>query len=157
MAYTDHGYIAPEYALQGRFSIKSDVYGYGVLSLEIITSQRNSGCYQMNPFCNLIGHVWELWKEGRCMDIVDKSMDKTYSEEMVVRCIQIGLLCVQRYASDRPTMSKAVFMLGNADVVLPFPKQPAFIDESDYNGDIQPASNRTCSVNRVTISVVEAR
>ncbi|KAK3433295.1 hypothetical protein EUGRSUZ_D00886 [Eucalyptus grandis] len=87
-----YGYMAPEYAMQGQFSIKSDVYSYGVLLLEIITGQRNSGCYHMNPFCYLIGHVWELWKGGNCMDIADKSIGNTYSEEIVSRCIQIGLL-----------------------------------------------------------------
>lgn len=39
----DSGYMAPEYALQGIFSIKSDVFSYGVLILEILTSHKNSG------------------------------------------------------------------------------------------------------------------
>ncbi|KAJ0963185.1 hypothetical protein J5N97_028307 [Dioscorea zingiberensis] len=48
------GYMAPEYAMDGVFSVKSDVFSYGVLVIEIITGQRNKGVYLSNPdFCLL--------------------------------------------------------------------------------------------------------
>ncbi|KAK9936192.1 hypothetical protein M0R45_013047 [Rubus argutus] len=59
-----YGYMSPEYAMEGLFSVKSDVYSFGVLLLEIITGRRNAGYYhEKNPDLNLIGHVWELWRE----------------------------------------------------------------------------------------------
>lgn len=51
------GYMSPEYALQGRFSVKFDIYSFGVLLLEIITGQRNRTYYRDGPSSNLIGHV----------------------------------------------------------------------------------------------------
>jgi hypothetical protein len=44
------GYMAPEYAIYGRFSVKSDVYGFGVLVLEILSGKNNNAFYQTdNP------------------------------------------------------------------------------------------------------------
>ncbi|TKY59365.1 G-type lectin S-receptor serine/threonine-protein kinase [Spatholobus suberectus] len=56
--------------------------------------------------------IWDLWREGRAMEIVDQSLGESCSDHEVQRCIQIGLLCVQDYAADRPSMSAVVFMLG---------------------------------------------
>jgi hypothetical protein len=92
-----------------------------------------------------------LWREDKAMEIVDSSLDKQYANE-VWRCIQIGLLCLQEYATDRPTMSAVVFMLGN-DTPLPYPKQPAFILNNTCKSIIEGAS----SVNEVTISLINAR
>ena len=70
------------------------------------------------------------------MEIVDASLGETYPTNEVLRCIQIGLLCVQEHARDRPTMLTIVFMLAN-DTPLPSPKQPAFISTStNNNGDM---------------------
>ena len=49
--------MSPEYAMQGLFSIKSDVFSFGVLLLEIITGKRNTNHYHNGPSSNLIEHV----------------------------------------------------------------------------------------------------
>ena len=76
-------------------------------------------------------------------------MEKTYPADEVLRCIQIGLLCVQECATDRPTMLTIIFMLGN-NSTLPSPQQPAFVIKTT-------SSQGVSSVNEVTVSMVEAR
>ena len=101
--------------------------------------------------------VWELWKEGSCDDIVDESMGDSCSKEEALRCIQIGLLCVQEFTDDRPNMSAVVFMLANSDVVLASPKRPAYVFQSKQHGGNLSTSSGTTSANHVTISMVEGR
>nr|POE84810.1 g-type lectin s-receptor-like serine/threonine-protein kinase [Quercus suber] len=66
-----YGYMSPEYAMQGLYSIKSDVYSFGILLLEIIIGKKNSVYLHDGPSSNLIGHVWDLWREGNATNIVD--------------------------------------------------------------------------------------
>ncbi|XP_075649216.1 G-type lectin S-receptor-like serine/threonine-protein kinase RKS1 isoform X2 [Castanea sativa] len=151
-----YGYMSPEYAMQGLFSIKSDVYSFGVLLLEIITGKRNGTYHHDGPSSNLIGHVWDLWREDNSMKIVDPLLDETYLANKVSRCIQIGLLCVQEHATHRPTMSTVVFMLGN-DTPLPSPKQPAFILKGTYNSTDISTSAASNSINEITFSKIDGR
>ncbi|XP_050252380.1 G-type lectin S-receptor-like serine/threonine-protein kinase At1g11410 isoform X1 [Quercus robur] len=151
-----YGYMSPEYAMQGHFSIKSDVYSFGVLLLEIITGKRNGTYHHDGPSSNLIGHVWDLWREDNSMKIVDPLLDETYPANEVSRCIQIGILCVQEQAIDRPTMSTIVFMLGN-DTPLPSPKQPAFILKGTYNSTDRSTSAASNSINEITLSKIDGR
>jgi serine/threonine protein kinase len=51
------GYMSPEYALGGHFSIKSDVFSFGVVLLEIISGKKNTGFYQSELAMSLIGYV----------------------------------------------------------------------------------------------------
>lgn len=50
------GYMSPEYAVEGLFSVKSDVFSFGVLLLEIVSGKKNTGFYQTKSF-NLLGYV----------------------------------------------------------------------------------------------------
>ena len=88
--------------------------------------------------------------------MVDQSLDETYPGNEVSRCIQIGLLCVQEHATDRPTMSTVVFMLAN-DTPLPSPKQPAFIVKGTYNGSNKLTSEASNSINEITLSRINGR
>uniref|UniRef100_A0A7N2LUT2 Receptor-like serine/threonine-protein kinase n=1 Tax=Quercus lobata TaxID=97700 RepID=A0A7N2LUT2_QUELO len=153
-----YGYMAPEYAMEGLYSTKSDVFSYGVLTLEIISGKRNNHYHVASPWLNLIGHAWDLWMEGKALDIVDSSLGQAYPAHEVSRCIQIGLLCVQEQAMDRPTMIEIVFMLGN-ETPLPAPKKPAFINRGNINNgqDSSSSIGAPGSINDVTMSVLEAR
>ncbi|XP_047314300.1 cysteine-rich receptor-like protein kinase 7 [Impatiens glandulifera] len=111
--------------MEGLYSIKSDVFSFGVILLEIINGRKNTSYHQENTI-NLIGHAWALWNKGKVFDIIDSRMGDLWPNQEVLRCIHIGLLCVQEHAMDRPTMSDVAFMLCK-EMALPSPKQPAFI------------------------------
>ncbi|XP_039020153.1 G-type lectin S-receptor-like serine/threonine-protein kinase RKS1 isoform X9 [Hibiscus syriacus] len=151
-----YGYMSPEYAMHGHFSMKSDVYSFGVLLLEIITGKKNSSNFPDTPSLNLVGHVWELWKENKALEIVDSALADSYSADEFLKCIQIGLLCVQEHATQRPTISTVVFMFGN-ETTIPLPKHPAFVVKKINKGDTISSSEETNSVNGVTVSVIQAR
>ncbi|KAL0703873.1 hypothetical protein Bca4012_070298 [Brassica carinata] len=157
-----YGYMSPEYAMDGHFSIKSDVYSFGVLILEIITGKKNSAIYNENS--NLVGHIWGLWQKGEAREIIDTLMDaESYEESEVMKCVHIGLLCVQESASDRPDMSSVVFMLGHNAIDLPSPKHPAFTvgrKRNVKNGGSSgnwPSGETGSSVNDVTLTDVQGR
>ncbi|GJZ56347.1 G-type lectin S-receptor-like serine/threonine-protein kinase [Tanacetum coccineum] len=125
-----YGYMSPEYALDGLFSIKSDVFSFGVLLLEIVSGKRNRGFIQPENQNNLIGHTWSLHNDGRSMELIDANLVESCNPSEVSRLIQVGLLCVQNNAGDRPNMPSVIQML-DGEGVLPQPKQPAFFIEND--------------------------
>ncbi|KAK8498328.1 hypothetical protein V6N12_024991 [Hibiscus sabdariffa] len=83
-----YGYMSPEYAMHGHFSMKSDVYSFGVLLLEIITGKKNSCYFPDSPSLNLVGHVWELWKEGKAIVVADSELEglRVENPKLVPHC-----------------------------------------------------------------------
>ncbi|XP_077245935.1 uncharacterized protein LOC143885627 [Tasmannia lanceolata] len=124
-----YGYMSPEYAMEGRFSEKSDVFSFGVLLLEIVSGKKNTSFYYQELTLNLLSYAWKLWNEEKLLELIDPELGDSFSQAEVLRCIQVGLLCVQEFAADRPTMSSIVFMLSCEIVSLPTPKQPAFTEK----------------------------
>ncbi|XP_074270037.1 cysteine-rich receptor-like protein kinase 10 [Silene latifolia] len=160
-----YGYMSPEYAMHGQFSVKSDVYSYGVLVLEIISGRRNSTFYESGYAEDLISYAWKKWKEGAAFDIVDPAIRESCSTSEATRCIQLGLLCVQQSANKRPTMPTIVHKLEVSSSALPVPEEPAFFVKnrgvSDPSKDIGPCHNKDksspLSVNDISITNVEPR
>ncbi|XP_042041233.1 G-type lectin S-receptor-like serine/threonine-protein kinase SD1-13 [Salvia splendens] len=119
------GYMPPEYALRGIFSEKSDVYGFGVLLLEIVSGKKHSSFYDQQLF--LTAYAWKLWNDGQIVYLVDPAIYDAGIEDDMMRYANIGLLCVQEIAADRPNTLTVLSMLSCEIVVLPHPKQPAFL------------------------------
>ncbi|KAG8078164.1 hypothetical protein GUJ93_ZPchr0007g5984 [Zizania palustris] len=154
-----YGYMSPEYAMDGVFSVKSDVFSFGVLLLEIISGRRNRGVYSYSNHLNLLGHAWSLWNDGKGLELADETMNGSFNSDEVLKCIKVGLLCVQENPDDRPLMSQVLLLLAATDAAtLPTPKQPGFaarriIMESDTS-----SSKPDCSIfDSATVTILEGR
>ncbi|KAI3865954.1 hypothetical protein MKX03_036813, partial [Papaver bracteatum] len=80
--------------------------------------------------------AWMLWRDGnKILELMEPCVEESSASASpeVLRCIQIGLLCVQQLPEDRTSMSSVVFMLGSEIVVLPEPKKPVFFVERSCN------------------------
>ncbi|XP_057962716.1 G-type lectin S-receptor-like serine/threonine-protein kinase SD1-13 [Malania oleifera] len=150
------GYTSPEYAIGGYFSEKSDVFSFGVLVLEIVSGRRNTSfCHDMQAQ-SLIGFAWKLWNEDNIMGLVDPILSyEPCFEKEIMRCIHVGLLCVDQFPQDRPTISTIISMLSSEIVDLPSPKQPAFTEKLFApDANYYPNSPIAYSINNVTITTV---
>ncbi|CAL5410858.1 unnamed protein product [Camellia sinensis] len=65
------GYMAPEYVMEGLFSVKSDVFSFGVILLEIISGKKNSGLHLSEQGHSLLTFAWKLWSEGQGLELMD--------------------------------------------------------------------------------------
>ncbi|PHT25960.1 G-type lectin S-receptor-like serine/threonine-protein kinase SD1-1 [Capsicum baccatum] len=118
-----YGYMSPEYAVDGIFSVKSDVFSFGVLVLEVVSGKKNRRFIHPEYNLNLIGHAWMLHREGRSLEIADPALVESGYTIELQRSIHVGLLCVQQSPEDRPNISSVVLMLTN-ESILPQPKPP---------------------------------
>ncbi|XP_043704129.1 cysteine-rich receptor-like protein kinase 10 isoform X2 [Telopea speciosissima] len=151
------GYMPPEYVIHGQFSVKSDVFSYGLLVLEIVSGKKNSSFYQTDSVQTLMSHAWSYWNAGTAFELVDPIMRENCSQSEIMRCIHIGLLCVQENVAARPTMASVVLMLNSYSVTLPLPSQPAFFVQSRMESDQSNSRTIPLSVNGLSISVLESR
>ncbi|NP_001288605.1 somatic embryogenesis receptor kinase 2 precursor [Phoenix dactylifera] len=107
------GHIAPEYLSTGKSSEKTDVFGYGIMLLELITGQR---AFDLARLANdddvmLLDWVKGLLKDRRLETLVDPDLQNNFVETEVESLIQVALLCTQGSPMDRPKMSDVVRML----------------------------------------------
>lgn len=106
--------------------------------------------------------MWELWREDRALEVVDSLLVDSCRPQEALKCIQIGLLCVQEDPMERPSMLAVVFLLNSEIATIPSPKQPAFVfKESCKNRhvavDVDGGGDGPCSINDVTITAIASR
>ncbi|KAL7143967.1 hypothetical protein ABFS83_08G227200 [Erythranthe nasuta] len=107
------GHIAPEYLSTGKSSEKTDVFGYGITLLELVTGQRAIDFSRLEEEDDvlLLDHVKKLQREKKLDSIVDRNLSKNFNIEEVEMMIQVALLCTQSSPEERPAMSEVVRML----------------------------------------------
>ncbi|KAM3281194.1 cysteine-rich receptor-like protein kinase 44 [Capsicum chacoense] len=151
-----YGYMAPEYAMHGQFSVKSDVFSFGVLVLEILSGQRNTSFRNGEFVEDLLSYSWTNWRKGTATNMIDPILrGSTGLARDIMRCIHIALLCVQENIADRPTMAAVVLMLSSLSLTLPLPSGPAYSmhnDSSAENSLIQEYNSRVQSQNEASIT-----
>uniref|UniRef100_J3MLM8 Protein kinase domain-containing protein n=2 Tax=Oryza brachyantha TaxID=4533 RepID=J3MLM8_ORYBR len=147
------GYMAPEYAIHGNVSTKIDVFSFGVLVLEIVTRRRNFNSDDHDPM-NLLGDVWNCWTKGTITQLIDQSLQGQFRSQ-ALRCIHIGLLCVQSDPDDRPHMSSVIFMLNRENMNLQPPAPPAFFCDRDTNSASQHSVSEQSVYDRSNVIYAE--
>ncbi|RHN51949.1 putative protein kinase RLK-Pelle-DLSV family [Medicago truncatula] len=143
------GYMSPEYAMLGQFSEKSDIYSFGVMLLEIIAGKKNKSPFTPHHVAyDLLNHVWRQWMDQTPISILDPNIKEDYSTNEVIKCIQIGLLCVQNDPNARPSIVTVASYLSSYAIELPTPKEPAFfLHGRTYSDVLAQESSSTQSAN----------
>ncbi|XP_044467245.1 protein NSP-INTERACTING KINASE 1-like [Mangifera indica] len=106
------GHIAPEYLSTGQSSEKTDVFGFGILLLELITGQR---AIEFGKTANqkgaMLDWVRKIHQEKKLEMLVDKDLKSNYDRIELEEIVQVALLCTQYLPGHRPKMSEVVRML----------------------------------------------
>ncbi|XP_019106728.2 cysteine-rich receptor-like protein kinase 10 [Beta vulgaris subsp. vulgaris] len=157
-----YGYMSPEYAMHGKFSPKSDVYSFGVLVFETISGKRINSFYESCYAEDLLSYAWKQWIAGTPLEFVDATIRGSCSLDEVVRCMNLGFLCVQESVDDRPTMATIVLMLEGQSLTLTAPKEPTLCGKSSIfskHVESDQSNNKSIlgSVNDVSITEMEPR
>uniref|UniRef100_A0A0D9WTG6 Protein kinase domain-containing protein n=1 Tax=Leersia perrieri TaxID=77586 RepID=A0A0D9WTG6_9ORYZ len=153
------GYIAPEYASQGLYSLKTDVFSFGVLVLEIISGRKN---FIMEQQGDTVGNLaWRMWKDRSLHELVDPALCDGYESSAIMRCTQVALLCAQEDPANRPTMTEVTTMLNSESILLSDPKEPTQLIHGDASANRSSTyighSGKTIDITITTSAPVSTR
>ncbi|MCO5559475.1 hypothetical protein L7F22_013075 [Adiantum nelumboides] len=121
------GYLAPEYAVNGRLTEKADVYSFGVVILEVVSGRKNTDFHLPSKNQILLDVAWRLYKREKLLDLVDRRMGDRYVPEEAARVIHVALLCTQAAPDLRPSMSRVVYLLSGRSPIPEKPTKPPVI------------------------------
>ncbi|KAI4970672.1 hypothetical protein ZWY2020_001586 [Hordeum vulgare] len=157
------GYKAPEYASRGVYSMKTDVFSFGVLVLAIISGRKNTILDKLGDTVgDLVRDAWHMWKDQRLHELVDPSLGNEYEIAEIKRCAQVALLCAQEDPADRPTMTDVAAMLNSESMSFSMePKQPTVLskgsDRESTASTFMGQSSRTIDITITSSTPISTR
>ncbi|GAV89219.1 Pkinase domain-containing protein, partial [Cephalotus follicularis] len=119
------GYVAPEYALYGQLTERSDVYRFGVVLLELLSGKKalivNSESQQPS---HVADWAWSLARQGRALDVIEDGLPELGPKDVLEKYVLVAILCSHQQLYARPTMDQVVNML-EKDLSIPsIPERP---------------------------------
>ncbi|PWA96511.1 leucine-rich repeat transmembrane protein kinase [Artemisia annua] len=125
------GYLAPEYAMRGHLTEKADVFGFGVVALEIISGRRNSDSSLDDDKVYLLEWAWNLHEANNELELVDEELSE-FNENEVRRMMRVALLCTQTSPMQRPSMSRVIAMLSGDIEPTGVITRPEYLTDFDF-------------------------
>ncbi|XP_034213906.1 probable LRR receptor-like serine/threonine-protein kinase At1g56140 isoform X1 [Prunus dulcis] len=139
------GYLAPEYAMRGHLTEKSDVFSFGVVALETVSGRPNSDPSLDEEKIYLLEWAWYLHETKREVELVDSRLSE-FNEEEVKRVIAIAFLCTQASPLLRPSMSRVVGMLSGDIEVATVTSKPGYLTDWKFD-DISGINSMTIDMS----------
>ncbi|KAE9589212.1 hypothetical protein Lal_00000342 [Lupinus albus] len=119
------GYVAPEYALYGQLTERSDVFSYGVVLLELLSGRKALQTDNDGQPSALTDWAWSLVRAGRALDVIEDGMSEPGSQQVLEKYVLIAVLCSHPQLYARPTMDQVVKMMETDDESVPsIPERP---------------------------------
>jgi len=150
------GYLAPEYAVRGQVTKKSDIYSFGVLLLEIVSGRCNHNNRLPYEDQFLLERTWRCYEQGQLEKIIDADLEDDLDAEEACRFLKVGLLCTQDAMKLRPNMTNVVRMLtGEKDVCTERITKPAVISNTGdikVNNQESPGDSQSPTMKSFTIT-----
>ncbi|KAM4112459.1 hypothetical protein ACJW30_05G141700 [Castanea mollissima] len=125
------GYLAPEYAMRGHLTEKADVFGFGVVALEILSGRPNSDDSLDTEKIYLLEWAWTLHENNQSLRLVDPTLSK-FDENEAARVIAVSLMCTQASPNMRPPMSRVVAMLAGDIEVGIVTSKPSYLTDLNF-------------------------
>ncbi|KAL0006438.1 hypothetical protein SO802_013999 [Lithocarpus litseifolius] len=143
------GYLAPEYAMRGHLTEKTDVFAFGIVALEIVSGRLNSDSSLEEEKAYLLEWAWQLHENNCEVDLVDAKLSE-FNVEEVKRVMGVSFLCTQASPTLRPLMSRVVAMLLGDIEVSTVTSKPGYL--TDWKFD-DTTSLRNDVAARGTVSI----
>ncbi|XP_049365348.1 probable serine/threonine-protein kinase PIX13 [Solanum verrucosum] len=119
-----YGYAAPEYVETGHLYVKSDVYGFGVVVLELLTGLRALDTKRPNGEEKLVDWVKPMLSNKRKLkSIMDARMEGQYSSKAATLAAQITQKCLEGDPKNRPSMKEVMNVLEQIEAIKENPKE----------------------------------
>ncbi|KAL3690159.1 hypothetical protein R1sor_016468 [Riccia sorocarpa] len=127
-----YGYIAPEVAMTGKYTVKSDVFSFGAVCLEVVCGRKvYDESYPLEENL-LVDFVWRKLSEGDLLSVVDRRLEGEFEIEEVKVVLLLGLLCSHPKPSERPTMQRVTEILAGSVELPAIPKSKPEGDHYAY-------------------------
>ncbi|KAK1389958.1 putative serine/threonine-protein kinase PBL17 [Heracleum sosnowskyi] len=112
-----YGYAAPEYVMTGHLTARSDIYGFGVVLLEMLIGRKAMDKSRPSQEHNLVEWARPLLNHHKkFLRIIDPRMEGQYSNKTAIKVANLAYQCLSQNPKGRPVMSQVVAILESVQI-----------------------------------------